>query len=125
MGVTWTAGNFTYYVLVYLNKYLSGSIYLNFYIDGVVAIIALSIGKEVYGRLKHRLAYVVSYSITLFGAIGLVLFLGRFVSPDFVQSLGAPSSGYPKGSEEDRQHNLRFVVPVFTFIAKAGCAITL
>jgi hypothetical protein len=69
---------------VYLNKYLSGTIYLNFYIDGVTAIIALSIGKEIYGRLKHRLAYVVSYSITLFGAIGLVLFLGGYVSAEFV-----------------------------------------
>ena len=45
MTVMWTAANFSGVLLQYLSKYLSGTIFLNFYIEGIAGIVGFAIGK--------------------------------------------------------------------------------
>jgi len=39
MSVMWTAASFCIYLLLYLNKYLPGSIFLNYYLEGATGAI--------------------------------------------------------------------------------------
>ena len=108
---------------MYLNKYLSGSIYLNYYFDGISGILAYSIGKPLYSNCKIRNSYLLSNAIFLFGSIGLYLFEGGIISPYFIDSFGFKSP-YAHGSKKDKKWHLARIVPVFTFIAKFGVHIT-
>ena len=64
-SVMLTAGEFVIYVLKFLNKYLPGSIYLNFYFDGLAGIFAYMIGAPFYKYFGIRNAFIVSISGTL------------------------------------------------------------
>jgi len=70
----WTAASFNNYLLVYLNKYLAGTIYLNLYFDGVSSIVAYLIGKPIYQYCKTRVTFIVALAITLIGSIGIYIF---------------------------------------------------
>ena len=48
MTIMWTATSFGNYLLLYLNKYLSGTIFINYYFEGVSGIIGYIIGKVLY-----------------------------------------------------------------------------
>ena len=74
MAAVWTAASVTMYTLVFLNKYLSGTIYLNYYIDGVTGILAYLLGEFLYRWLKIRYSIIISTSITIFGVLGILLF---------------------------------------------------
>lgn len=45
MTVMWTAANFSGVLLQYMNKYLSGTVFINFYIEGIAGIVGYAIGK--------------------------------------------------------------------------------
>jgi len=124
LSVMWTAGSFCSYLLLYLNKYLSGGVFVNYYFDGVAGIAAYCIGKPLYSYCKIRNAFLVSYIVTLVGLLGIFLFESKMASPDFIAYLGAPPSPYPPGSPEDREHHLKSILPAFTLIAKIGTGIT-
>ena len=109
---------------MYMNKYLSGSIYINYYFDGISGLIAYSIGKPLYRYLKIRNAFLISNYITIVGALGIILFESDIISPYFIDSLGCSPSGYPEGSAKDRKYHLDRIIPWFTFTAKVGTHIT-
>jgi hypothetical protein len=120
----WTVGTFTLYVLQYMNKYLSGTIFINYYLDGVAGILAGCISQSVYNCLKMKWSYALSFIITLFGSIGILLFEAGAISPYFIDDMGCPPSGYPEGSDKDREYHLKKIIPYFTFLAKIGVNMT-
>jgi len=81
MTVMWTAANFSGVLLQYLNKYLSGTIFLNFYIEGAAGIVGFLIGKILNYLWKTKISFIVSYVVTIFGAIFIFLFEGDYITP--------------------------------------------
>jgi hypothetical protein len=102
----WTAASFCSYLLLYLNKYLAGGVFINYYFDGIAGFTAYCIGKPLYTYCKIRNAFLASYMVTLVGLLGIFLFEARLASPDFVIEFGASASPYPPGSPEDREYHL-------------------
>jgi hypothetical protein len=74
MTVMWTTGSVTVYTLVFLNKYLSGSIFINYYFDGISGIIADLAGEGIYRLWRVRTSFLVSIGLTFFGLVGIFLF---------------------------------------------------
>ena len=70
----WTASSFSFYMLMFMNKYYEGSLYVNYYLDGVAGIFGSLLSSAVYGCIKMRWSFIMSISITLLGAIGLLVF---------------------------------------------------
>lgn len=124
MSIMWTAASFCLYLLQYLNKYLTGSIFINYYLDGLAGIIAALFGQAIFGCLKIKWSYVLSFTITLLGSLGIFLFEGGYISPYFIDSMGNPPSPYPEGSDKDREWHLKKIIPYFTFLAKIGVNLT-
>jgi MFS family permease len=54
-------------------KYLEGNIFVNFYIFGAAGIIAVFIGGVVYSRFGLRYSYVLSYVMSIIGAVGMLV----------------------------------------------------
>lgn len=92
--------------------------------EGVSGVIGYVLAVMLYPACRTQISFIVSYVITLIGALFILLFQLGAIPSDFVHDLGAPPSGYPQGSEKDKQHNLGYVVPYFTFIAKVGTHLT-
>jgi hypothetical protein len=124
LSCQWTAASFGTYLLLYLNKYLAGTIYLNYYFDGIAGVVAYIIGKPLYQFCKIKNSFITSNAITLFGATFILLFEGGYISPYFIDSMGCPPSGYPEGSEKDRKYHLNKIIPWFSFTAKVGTHLT-
>lgn len=59
---------------MFMNKYYEGSIYVNYYLDGLAGIIGSVISLPLYAYLKIRWSFIISISLTLLGAIFLLLF---------------------------------------------------
>ena len=108
-----------------MNKYLTGTVFVNYYLDGVAGVIAALFGQLIFGCLKSKWSYVLSYIVTLLGAIGIFLFEGGYISPYFIDDMGSPPSPYPPGSDKDREYHLKRVIPYFTFLAKIGVNLTM
>ena len=91
----WTAFLYVNYALIYQNKYLPGSIYLNFYFDGVAGIIGYCIGKPLYSYCKIKNSFITSYIISLTGLLGIFLFESEIASPYFIDEMGFTSPHEP------------------------------
>lgn len=124
MSIMWTVGTFTLYLLQYMNKYLSGTIFINYYLDGVAGVLAALFSQVLYNWLKAKWSYVLSYVLTLLGSLGILLFESGSISPYFIDSMGNPPSGYPPGSDKDREYHLKKIIPYFTFLAKIGVSLS-
>jgi hypothetical protein len=74
LSIMWTASSFSFYLLMFMNKYYEGSLYVNYYLDGVAGILGSVLSSAVYGPIKMRWSFIVSISITLIGAICLLIF---------------------------------------------------
>jgi len=107
-----------------MNKYLSGTIFINYYLDGVAGVLAACFSQVIYNWLKTKWSYVLSYILTLLGSLGIFLFESGAISPYFIDNLGCPPSGYPDGSDKDREFHLKKIIPYFTFFAKIGVSLT-
>lgn len=107
-----------------MNKYLSGTIFINYYLDGVAGTLAAVFGEALYNCLKTKWSFILSFIITLLGSIGIFLFESGYISPYFIDSMGSPPSGYPEGSDKDREYHLKRIIPYFTFLAKIGVNLT-
>jgi len=103
-----------------MNKFLPGTIFLNFYIDGIAQIVAYLIGKPIYKYWKTKVSFIIAFSVTLFGSLFMYLFQAEIIDSHFIQALGYPPSPFTYGSESDKEWNLEKIMPVFSFIAKAG-----
>ena len=48
MTVMWSAASFGSYMMINLNKYLEGSIYLNYYLEGLAGLLSAFITNLIY-----------------------------------------------------------------------------
>ena len=126
LTIQWTVSSFSFYLLMFMNKYYEGSIYTNYYLDGLAGIIGAVLSLPLYHLAKMRWSFVSSISLTLIGAIFLLLFQQAYVSPHWVGSLTPEEkrSPYPEDSDEDREFYLASLIPGIVFITKVGVNIT-
>lgn len=126
MTIQWTVVSFSAYLLMFLNKYYEGSIYINYYLDGLSGIIGSFLSLPIYKYLKIRWSFILSISITLLGAIFLLLFQQGYISPHWVGALMPEDkrSPYEQDSPEDREYYLSYLIPAIVFITKIGVNIT-
>mmetsp|Transcript_15978 Transcript_15978/g.24778 ORF Transcript_15978/g.24778 Transcript_15978/m.24778 type:complete len:232 (-) Transcript_15978:28-723(-) len=124
MTVMWTVSTLTVYMLLYLNKYLAGGIYIQYYFDGISGLLAYSVGKIIYEAWRVKVTFIISFVITLVGVMGILLFEAEILQPYFIDSLGCPPSGYEPGSPKDRDYHMARIIPAFSFLAKVGCHVS-
>jgi hypothetical protein len=74
MTIMWTVTSFSFYLLVFMNKYYEGSIYINFYLDGFSGIIGNILSVLVYTPLRMRYSFIISIVITIVGLIFLLIY---------------------------------------------------
>ena len=109
---------------MYLNKYLSGSLYINYYFDGLSGIIGYSVGAPLYKYLKIKNSFILSYIITLIGLLGIFLFESKLMPADSLEDWGVSPAPYPEGDPRRDEYYLKIIIPVFSLTAKIGTHIT-
>ena len=107
-----------------MSKYFAGSIYMITYLDGIAGLISTILGDQMYSRLRVKISFIFSVSLTLFGASFIFLFEQDYLTPYFIDDCGA-NSPYKNNeqldhSEKDKQWHLSKIIPVFSFITKFG-----
>ena len=84
IAILWTSASFCSYMLSFMNKYFEGSLFVNFYLDGLSGIIGSLISASTYSCFGMRYAFVFSITLTLLGAIGLLVYEEGYLSPHFM-----------------------------------------
>lgn len=109
-----------------MNKYYEGSIYTNYYLDGIAGILGSFLSLPLYKYARIRYSIVTSTALTLLGAIFLLLFQQGYISPHWVGSLMPEDkrSPYEEDSEDDREYYLGYLIPAIVFMTKIGVDIT-
>lgn len=104
MSIFWTVSSFSFYLLLFMTKYYEGSIYINFYLDGIAGLLGSTLSLISYNFLKSRWSYAISLSLTLIFVILVMIYQQDFASPHFVESLlpADKKSPFEEDSEEDR-----------------------
>ena len=120
LATMWTSASFCLYTLAYLNKYLSGSIFINYYFDGVAGITGYLLGKPLYSYCKMKASFLLALTVAFVGSLGIYMFEAGILSPYFIDDLGCPDSGFEPESPKDKEYHLARVIPFFTFTAKIG-----
>ena len=120
----WTVGSFSHYTLMFMNKYYEGSIYLNFYLDGASGITGNVLSVLIYGPLRMRWSFLISFSITIIGIVFLLLFQQGVLSPHWISVFFRDKSPYPEDSSKDREYYLGFLIPSIVFFTKIGVNFT-
>ena len=69
----WSVVSCSSYLLNFLNKYLEGSIYQNNYFECLSGFIGVYTGAKLYARLGKKGAYMIAFSLALFGGIVVCL----------------------------------------------------
>ena len=107
MSVMWTAGNFGTYLLSYLNKYLPGTIFVNYYFDGIAGLIAYSTGKDIFGYFKLKTSFISSLVLSFLFTVFLYLIRIEAIPSNWIMYLGSPASGFEIDSHEDKEFHLQ------------------
>lgn len=74
VSMMWTAASFSYYMMLFMTKYYEGSLYLNFYLDGIAGIIGVLIAYPILRWLKIKYTLILSLSFVIFFAVWFLLF---------------------------------------------------
>lgn len=74
LTILWTAASFCSYEIFFMSKYFAGSIYTITYLDGIAGLISTVLGDAMYSRLRVKISFIFSTSLTLFGATLIFLF---------------------------------------------------
>ncbi len=105
---------FSAFLLLYYTDKLSGSIFLNFYLEGLACFIGYLIGLMLISWTTQRWGYFTAAFLLTTGALLTLLFeIGAF-------PCHTEESPYEKGSSEDEEYSKRITVPVSAFVAKCG-----
>ena len=70
----WSTISFIFYTLVFLNKYLEGSIYVNFYLEGTAGVVGSLLSLAIYKPIKMFWSFIISVILTFLGLLGLLVF---------------------------------------------------
>jgi hypothetical protein len=124
MTILWTTASFTSYLLGFLNKYFEGSVFLNYYLDSVAGFLGCLFSILTYKLLLMQWSFASSLSLTLFGAIWILVFQQGYLSPDWVGVFMPEKSPYPEGSEESNKFYLATLIPAVVFFTKIGTSAT-
>jgi predicted MFS family arabinose efflux permease len=100
LTIFWTASSFSFYLLMFMNKYYEGSLYVNYYLDGVAGILGSCFSSAFYNCIKMRWSFIISVSITFVGAILLLVYQQGYGSPVWFGAFlpADKQSPYPEGS---------------------------
>lgn len=120
MAVMWTSVDFTTTCFSFMNKYIEGSIFVNFYFEGAAGIIGTLVAQPLFSWLKIRYTFVVAYSISLLFLTLLLLFQQEYVPATWLKSLGAN----PPNEESENEYCLKILIPIIVFIIKLAVNIT-
>lgn len=74
LTIFWTAASFSFYLLMFMNKYYEGSLYVNQYLDGLAGIIGSTAALYIYGWFRMKWSFIFSTVNTLIGSILVLLF---------------------------------------------------
>ena len=120
MTIMWTVTSFSFYLLVFMNKYYEGSIYINFYLDGFSGILGNILSAIFYTPLRMRYSFIISTAITFIGLIFLLIYQQGYVSPHWIGVFFQEKSPYPEDSSKDREYYNGYMIPGIVFITKVG-----
>jgi dolichol kinase len=116
----WTAASFSFYMLQFMNKYFEGSIYVNYYLDGCAGIVGQLLATFLYPVVKIQWSFAISITITLIGAIFLLLFQQWYLSSNWIAPFVPEKSQYPEGSEDENNYYMGYCIPAVVFFTKTG-----
>lgn len=74
LTILWSTISFIFYTLVFLNKYLEGSMYLNFYLEGIAGVVGSLISLALYKPIKMFWAFLISIILTFIGVLSFLVF---------------------------------------------------
>ena len=84
MIIMWTISTFSFYFLLFMTRYLEGSIFVNFYLEGAAGIIGASIAEIFYYFFYMRISFFITTSITLIFSIILLIYWMEWASPHWI-----------------------------------------
>lgn len=119
----WSVSGFGYFVVLFLTKEFEGNIFLNFYLDGLAGVVGLLIGLPIYRYCKIRATFILGFSLAWVWLLLLLLFEQEYASTSWIHSLGVPSGDHPEDSPEQRDADLRIIVPMIVFVLKIAQAV--
>lgn len=74
MTVMWSHSSFCNYTMKLLNKYLEGTIYMNFFLDGIASLFAIIVADKLYTYQRMKTTYLVSISLVVSMALIIAAF---------------------------------------------------
>ena len=94
MTIQWSAASFTFYMLMFMNKYYEGKIYVNSYLDAIAGIIGPAISLLIYFPCKTRLSFIISLTFTIINGVFLFCFQQNYLSPTWFKVFVVEKSPY-------------------------------
>ena len=70
----WSHSSFCNYVMKLLNKYLEGTIYMNFFLDGIASLFAIFAADKLYTETRMKTTYLVSIGLVIIMALLIASF---------------------------------------------------
>lgn len=121
MMAMWSAASFSGYLMMFLNKYLQGSIFLNFYLTGCSGITGAALASYVYDWLRLRNSFLFSFGLTLGAGCLIFLFEAGVFSPKIVYYIGLSRlSPGALGTAEESQFYMGKLIPFLGFVTNVG-----
>jgi hypothetical protein len=106
--------------MLFFNKYLEGSIYTNFYLDGVAGIVSAACCSMIYNKLRTRLTFIISLSLACISGLIILSFEKGLFNPELAFTLGLSDKCPDQDEFAQREFYLKKIVPIFGMVAKFG-----
>lgn len=120
MSIMWTAASFTFYCLSFMNKYMEGSIFTNFYLEGIAGIVGNLIAVPLYLCLKIRWSFILAYIFSILFLTLLLVFQEQYVASSWITKFGSSPSPHPDDTIQDNEYHLQTLVPIIIFLVKVA-----
>lgn len=69
-----------------MNKYFEGSIYVNYYLDGIAGAVGNIVGNLLFSCCKIRWSYFITIVNVILGGVALLCFEGGYWSPNWISA---------------------------------------
>ena len=74
MTIQWSNASFSFYLLLFMNKYYEGSIYVNNYLDAAATVLGSGLSILLYMTVKIQWSFIIGLVITLIGGTFVLCF---------------------------------------------------